>query len=123
MCPPGVELMIAVRRDGLVPVLVVALGGVWVEVLDDVVLVPLPVDRATVRDRLRRLHAAPLLAGRRGHAGADLDAVCDLAVRLAALAWDADLDLIELNPVIARADGATAVDAVARRPSRRTTHE
>lgn len=115
MCPPGIELMIAVRRDGLVPVLVLAFGGVWVEVLDDVVLVPLPCDRTTVRDRLRRLRAAPLLEGRHGGAGADLDAVGDLALRLAELAREADLDLIELNPVIARPDGATAVDAVARR--------
>ncbi|GIJ73749.1 acetate--CoA ligase family protein [Virgisporangium ochraceum] len=109
MCAPGVEVMVAVRRNGLVPVLVVALGGVWVEVLDDAVLVPLPFDAATVRDALRRLRAAPLLAG------VDLDALADLATRLAALARDADLDLVELNPVIARPDGATAVDAVIRR--------
>jgi succinyl-CoA synthetase beta subunit len=123
MCPPGTELMIAIRRDGLVPVLVIALGGVWVEVLDDVVLVPIPVDRATVRDRLRHLRAAPLLAGRDPDGGADLDAVCDLAVRLADLAREVDLDLVELNPVIARVDGAVAVDAIARRSSRRTAHE
>lgn len=114
MCPPGVEVMVAVRRDGLVPVLVVALGGIWVEVLDDAVLVPLPVDTATVRDALRRLRAAPLLTG------VDLHALADLAVRLAELAREADLDLVELNPVIARPDGATAVDAVLRR---RLTHE
>ena len=118
MCPPGVEIMIAVRRDGLVPVLVVALGGVWVEVLDDAVLMPLPVDRAMVRDRLRRLRAAPLLTGGRGRPPVDLDAISELAAGVAALAVSADLDLIELNPVFARADGATAVDAVARRSSR-----
>jgi acetyl-CoA synthetase len=109
MCPAGVELMVAVRRDGLVPVLVVALGGIWVEVLDDVALVPFPVDRERVRDRLRGLRAARLLDG------VDLDAVCDLAVRVADLACAADLDPVELNPVIARPDGATAVDAVIRR--------
>ncbi len=105
MCPPGVELLVSVRHDGLVPVLVVALGGVWVEVLDDAVLVPLPGDRATVRSRLRGLRSAALLAR------ADLDALCDLAVRLAGLSR---FDLVELNPVIVRADGVVAVDAVAR---------
>jgi acetate---CoA ligase (ADP-forming) len=115
MCPPGVEIMIAVRRDGLVPVLVVALGGVWVEVLDDAVLLPLPVDPAAVRDGLRRLRAAPLFTGGRGRPAVDLDALSDLAARVAGLAERADLELIELNPVFARPDGATAIDAVARR--------
>jgi acetyl-CoA synthetase len=86
-----------------------------VEVLDDAVLLPLPVDRAAVRDRLRRLRAAPLLTGGRGRPALDLDAISDLAAGTAALAVSADLDLIELNPVFAHPDGATAVDAVARR--------
>jgi acetate---CoA ligase (ADP-forming) len=106
--------MIAVRRDGFVPVLVVALGGVWVEVLDDAVVLPLPVDGAAVRDRLRRLRGAPLLTGGRGRPAVDLDALAELAVSVAALAERADLELVELNPVFARPDGATAVDAVAR---------
>jgi acetate---CoA ligase (ADP-forming) len=52
MTAPGLELMVSIRRDGAVPVLVVALGGVWVELLDDAVLIPLPVDHAIVRERL-----------------------------------------------------------------------
>jgi acetyl-CoA synthetase len=115
MSAAGVEVMIAVRRDGLVPVLVVALGGLWVEVLDDAALLPLPVDRATVRRHLDRLRGAPLLAGGRGRPAVDLDALSDLAVTVARLAVDASLELIELNPVFARADGATVVDAVIRR--------
>jgi succinyl-CoA synthetase beta subunit len=107
--------MVAVRRGGLVPVLVVALGGVWVEVLDDAVIVPLPVDRATVRDRLRRLHAAPVLTGGHGRPPVDLDALSDLTVGVAQLAVSADLELIELNPVFTRSDGVVAVDAVVRR--------
>ena len=114
MCPPGVEMMVAVRRDGLVPVLVLALGGVWVEVLDDAVLLPLPVDRAAVRAGLARLRAVPLLTGGRGRPPVHLDALSDLAARAAALATSADLRLLELNPVFAHPDGATAVDAVAR---------
>jgi acetyl-CoA synthetase len=115
MSVAGVEVMIAVRRDGLVPVLVLALGGVWVEVLDDAALVPLPADPATVRRRLERLRGAPLLAGGRGRPGVDLDALAGLAVAVADLAACADLSLVELNPVFARPDGVTVVDAVIRR--------
>jgi acetyl-CoA synthetase len=79
------------------------------------VLLPLPVDASRVRDRLRRLRAAPLLTGGRGREAVDLDALSDLATRVAALAERADLELIELNPVFARPDGATPIDAVARR--------
>jgi acetyl-CoA synthetase len=115
MAPPGLELMVAVRRDGVIPVLVVALGGVWVEVLDDAVLIPLPVDAGSVRERIARLRAAPLLTGARGRAGVDLDAVGRLAAAVARAALDHDLALVELNPVIARPDGAVAVDAIVRR--------
>ena len=47
----GTELLVAVRRDGIVPVLVVGLGGVHTELLDDVAIVPLPVDAARVDAR------------------------------------------------------------------------
>jgi succinyl-CoA synthetase beta subunit len=115
MADPGVELMVAVRRDGVVPVLVVALGGVWVELLDDAVLIPLPADRATVADRIGTLRAAPLLTGGRGRQAVDLAAVCDLAVAVADLSLAEDLELVELNPVFARPDGVSVVDAVIRR--------
>ena len=45
MAAPGTELLVAVRRDGIVPVLVVGLGGVYTELLDTVAIVPLPVTR------------------------------------------------------------------------------
>jgi acetyl-CoA synthetase len=115
MAPPGVELMVAVRRDGVVPVLVIALGGIWVELLDDAVLIPLPADRATIAERIGRLRAAPLLTGGRGRSAVDLGAVCDLAVSVADLCLAEDLELVELNPVFARPDGVSVVDAVIRR--------
>jgi hypothetical protein len=96
-------------------VLVVALGGIWVEVLDDVVLVPLPVNREAVMSRIPTLRASPLLLGGRGRRGVDVPALCDLAVRVSDLALADDLALVELNPVIARPDGVTVVDAIIRR--------
>jgi acetyl-CoA synthetase len=119
MAPPGVEVLVAVRRDGPIPVLVLAIGGTWVEVLDDAVLIPLPVDSGTVRERLGRLRGAALLTGGRRTAAADLPALCRLAAAVAGAAVAADLELIELNPVIAHPGGAVAVDAVIRRILRR----
>ncbi|GAA1012745.1 acyl-CoA synthetase [Acrocarpospora pleiomorpha] len=115
MVAPGVEVLIAVRRDGVVPVLVVALGGVWVEIFDDVVLIPLPADADRVEQAVRRLRAAPLLVGGRGRPPGDIRALAETAATVGAMALDEGLDLVELNPVFVRPDGVTVVDAVIRR--------
>jgi acetyl-CoA synthetase len=97
MAAPGTELLVAVRRDGIVPVLVVGLGGVLTELLDRAVIVPLPVTRERVKQALDTLGAGAT------------DAVATLATKLTEL----PLALIELNPVIVRAHHAVAVDALA----------
>ena len=51
MAAPGAELMVAVRTDAIVPALVLALGGIWTELLDDVAIVPLPADAARIEVR------------------------------------------------------------------------
>ncbi len=43
MVPQGVEVMVSVRYDAITPVVVIALGGAWVEVFDDAAVIPLPV--------------------------------------------------------------------------------
>ena len=48
MAPPGAELIVAVRRDAVVPALVIGLGGVYAEAFDDVAVVPLPATPARV---------------------------------------------------------------------------
>jgi acetyl-CoA synthetase len=112
--PEGVELLVAARGDGLVPVLAVGLGGVWTEALDDVALVPLPVAPARVERALLGLRGAALLRGARGRAPVDVGAVARLASTVGALLLDRGLDRLELNPVIAYEAGAVAVDALAR---------
>lgn len=123
---PGVELLIAARRDAVVPALVVGLGGVWVEAVGDAVVIPLPTDADRVEQALRGLRGASLLTGGRGRPAVDLAAVADLAVSVGQLLIDEDLMLVELNPVFARpagtAHGAVAVDAVIRRALSDSTH-
>ena len=58
--PPGLELLVAARRDAVVPSLMVGLGGVLTEALADVARVPLPADPSRVEAALRGLRGAPL---------------------------------------------------------------
>jgi acetyl-CoA synthetase len=89
-------------------VLTVGLGGVWTEVFHDAAVVPLPADARRVERALRSLRAARLLAE------VDVAGAAELAARVGALLLERDLELIELNPVIAGARGAVAVDALVR---------
>jgi acyl-CoA synthetase (NDP forming) len=108
MAPAGVELLVSARRDAVVPVLTVGLGGVWTEVLGDAVVVPLPADAQRVERALRSLRAAPLLDA------VDLAGAAALAARVGALPLERDLELIELEPVLVNARGAVAVGALVR---------
>jgi succinyl-CoA synthetase beta subunit len=115
MAPAGVELLVAAHRDGVVPALVVALGGIWVEVAPDAAVIVLPATPERVEQALRRLRAAAVLTGGRGRKPVDLAAASRLASAVGDLLLSEHLALIELNPVIVTPDGAIAADAVIRR--------
>ena len=105
MEPPGAELIVAVRRDAVVPALVIGLGGIHAEAFDDVAVVPLPATPERVHTALTNLRGAALLRH------TDLPAAARLA---AALSEIQGLELIECNPVLVHEQGAVVVDAVAR---------
>ncbi len=54
MSPPGVEMLVSATRDGVVPSLVIGLGGIWTELLNDVAVIPLPADAARIRSAIER---------------------------------------------------------------------
>ena len=116
MVGPGVEMIVGVSRDpDFGPMLGVGLGGVLVELLDDFVLSPAPVDTAEAREMLRNLRGRRILDGVRGAPPADVDALVGLLVAVsefAAAASDA-LEALDLNPVIVhpRGEGVSVVDA------------
>jgi acyl-CoA synthetase (NDP forming) len=115
MVKGGVELVVGIKRDPQCgPVLLVGMGGVLVEVLRDAVLALAPVGKAEARRMLERLRGYKLLQGYRGSPPADLDAVCEAIVRISEFAADhADaIEEIDVNPLLARADGAVALDAL-----------
>jgi acetate---CoA ligase (ADP-forming) len=114
MAPPGIELIVGLRRDlQFGPVVVVGLGGTLAEVLDDVAIRLAPLDLAEAEAMLDDLRGARVLGGVRGRAPIDRGAVAAMVVALGRLGGDRqDLVEVDLNPVIASAAGAVAVDAL-----------
>lgn len=116
MAEPGTELAFGMVRDPQFgPLVVVAAGGVLIEVLQDRLLAVPPFGPATARALLGRLKAARLLAGVRGRPAADMEAAAAALAAFSVLADALGRDTvaeIDLNPVICGPDGALAVDAL-----------
>jgi acetyl-CoA synthetase len=117
MADPGVELLVAARADAVVPALVIGLGGIWTEALDDVAIVPLPAGADRVARAIRSLRGAAALDGGRGADAVDVAAAAELGAGVGSLLLESGLDLIELNPVAVLEHGCIALDAVARQAS------
>jgi acyl-CoA synthetase (NDP forming) len=108
----GIEVIVGGLHDPQFgPVVLVGLGGVFVQALGDIAVGLAPIDLAGARELLARLRAYPVLTGARGAVPIDLDALaavlCSVGELLVAHPEIAELDL---NPVLADADGCVAVD-------------
>lgn len=111
----GTELLVGVVRDPhWGPMLAVALGGVFVEVLKDSALAPLPVTPRQARRLLDRLRGGAVLDGVRGAAPADREALAAVIARAGdvALALGDDLESLEVNPLRVDGEVVEALDAV-----------
>jgi acetate---CoA ligase (ADP-forming) len=111
----GIELFVGYTRDPQWgPVLAVGLGGVWVEVLQDVALRPLPVDAREIKRMLQGLRGAKLLTGQRGVPAADLDALANAIECIAQTIVDIgpDLEALDVNPLWVRGSHVEALDAL-----------
>ena len=116
MSPRGLELVVGARRDPRWgPVVMVGLGGIWVEALGDVRLMAPDLTEDEIVDEIGKLKTAKLLHGFRGSPPADIKAVAAVAAALGRL-MRARPDIVEIdvNPLMVHADGhgATALDAL-----------
>jgi len=117
MMPPGREMVVGTVRDpDFGPLVMLGLGGIYVEVLRDVVFELAPLTLEQAHAMIVRLRAGALLDGVRGEAPADRQALAQLLVAVGDMAADpqACIREVDLNPVIvyARGQGVCAVDAL-----------
>ncbi len=115
MAPPGVEVALGIVNDPTFgPLVLVAAGGILVELLHDRALAMPPLDDAGARRLLDRLQMRPVLDGVRGSPPADVDALVHAISRLSSLAADLGdrLSALDINPVIVGPSGCLAVDAL-----------
>lgn len=112
----GLELVVgAVRDPQWGPVLMVGLGGIWVEALGDVQLMAPDLPMEGIVARLRSLKAARLLQGFRGAPAVDLEAVAQTVATVGALMLSrTEIAEIDINPLIAYGEGrgVLALDAL-----------
>lgn len=117
MMPKGHELVIGVVRDAdFGPLVMLGAGGIYLEVLKDVVFAPPPISPAEAKRMILSLKIAPILTGARGQESGDIDALASLVVRVAELARsEPAIEQIDFNPVFVyqRGEGVVAVDALA----------
>jgi len=113
------EMMVGIKHDEQFgPMVACALGGVWVEALEDISLRLAPLTSDEAMDMVMALKGARVLSSFRGQPAADVKALCDVLVRIGRMAKDLDgkLEELDINPLLVRekGSGVCAVDALAK---------
>lgn len=108
MGPRGLELVVGAKRDAdWGPVVLVGLGGIWIEALQDVRLVPADLAQEDIVTELSRLKAAVVLQGVRGAAGVDLQAIARVVAQVGAqMRANPAITEIDINPLVAYPAGS-----------------
>lgn len=114
MLGEGVEMIIGAQRDPLFgPVIMVGLGGIFVEIFKDVSFRVAPLSRKDAVDMLEELKGKALLHGARGKVKVDTEAIIDVLLRVSSLMMDHDqIEELDINPLIVYEKGVKAADAM-----------
>lgn len=111
--PGGKEIIVGAKAEEEIGHLVMAgLGGIFVEVFEDVKFKLAPVTDAEAEEMISSLKAAPILRGVRGEKGVDQKKLVEVIQRVSQLVTDVpEIKEMDLNPILAFEDGAFVVDA------------
>ncbi len=112
--PDAVEIIVGISTDPVFgPVVVIGLGGVFVELLKDTKLMLPPVDREEARAMITALKGRRVLEGFRGKPRADVDALIDVIVSIGRIALDfkGAISSVDINPLMVLPEGQGVVAA------------
>ena len=109
----GRELIVGAKAEsGLGHLIMFGIGGIFVEVLKDVIFKIAPVTSVEIEDMFSSIKAAPLLDGIRGEKGVNKNGVIEIIQRTSMLITDFPIiQEMDLNPIIAFENDVLAVDA------------
>jgi acyl-CoA synthetase (NDP forming) len=113
MVAKGVEVIIGVSRDPIFgPVMMFGLGGIFVEILEDIAFRSSPLSRQDAESMVNQIKARKILEGARGAAGVDKAALVELILKVTSIVEaHPEIAEIDLNPLMAYPDGYAVVDA------------
>jgi acetate---CoA ligase (ADP-forming) len=114
MVHDGLEMIVGARRDpSWGPVVMVGLGGIFVEMLKDVRLMPAWLSKERITEECYQLKGAAMLRGTRGRPAVDVEALADVVRRIAAtMTARPEITEIDVNPLALLPKGAIALDAL-----------
>jgi acetate---CoA ligase (ADP-forming) len=116
MLKDGLEMIVGARRDpSWGPVVMVGLGGIFVETLKDVRLMPASLPKERIVEECYQLKGSAMLRGVRGRRAVDVEALADVVLRIAAaMTARPEISEIDINPltVLPSGQGAIALDAL-----------
>jgi acyl-CoA synthetase (NDP forming) len=113
MAKPGIEVIMGMIKDpSFGPVIMFGLGGVFVEVLQDVAFRIVPIEKSDAEEMINEIKGRKLLEGYRGQEPADVACLQQMLLKLSNFVnTTPEIEEIDMNPVFAYKDGAVVVDA------------
>jgi acetyl-CoA synthetase (ADP-forming) len=113
MAPPSTEVIVgAIKDPQFGPALMFGLGGIFVEVLKDVIFRIAPITESDAREMITEVKAYPILKGYRNQPPVDIDAVVNILLNTSRLVMDhQEIKELDLNPIMVYEKGAKIVDA------------
>jgi len=115
MITGGVEVIVGTIQDPVFgPCVMFGLGGVFVEVFQDISFRVVPLTRQDAEEMVREVRGFALLEGLRGRPRGDVQTLVDVILRVSRLASDftSEIEEIDINPLIVLPDGVCAADAL-----------
>ncbi|MDP8213867.1 MAG: acetate--CoA ligase family protein [Candidatus Euphemobacter frigidus] len=113
MVTGGIEVIMGMVRDPQFgPAVMFGLGGIFVEVLKDVVFEIAPVSREEAESMIKSIKGYPLLAGARGSRPCHIESLIDIVTGISRLSLELpEIEEIDLNPVLATPERSFVLDA------------